>query len=168
MFAVDCNLCCAILVSLVAACVTWTMLQRNQNDPPQRATSPASNASPVSTEVEKMPSQTLRKKPVLSRRWWICLGIATVVVVALVLGLGLGLTVGVKHRHDIRPIVDLGYAKYQGKTLPNGIDQWLGMRYAAPPTGDLRFAAPQDPPKSGGIKPALEVSCNLYGCSPGD
>jgi carboxylesterase type B len=43
------------------------------------------------------------------------------------------------------PIVDLGYTKYQGVPLANGITQWLGMRYAAPPVGNLRFRAPQDP-----------------------
>ena len=42
-------------------------------------------------------------------------------------------------------VVDLGYSKYEGRVLSNGIVQWLGMRYAAPPVGDLRFAAPQDP-----------------------
>jgi hypothetical protein len=47
-------------------------------------------------------------------------------------------------------IVNLGYTQYQGTKLANGITQWLGMRYAAPPIGDLRFRAPQDPiPKAG-------------------
>ena len=32
--------------------------------------------------------------------------------------------------------VDLGYSKYQGSVLPGGtINQYLGMRYAAPPIG---------------------------------
>ncbi|KAJ5558161.1 CAZyme family CE10 [Penicillium sp. DV-2018c] len=42
-------------------------------------------------------------------------------------------------------VVDLGYSSYEGRTLSNGVTQWLGMRYAAPPVGNLRFAAPQDP-----------------------
>jgi cholinesterase len=41
--------------------------------------------------------------------------------------------------------IDLGYTKYQGTDLSNGVSQWLGMRYAAPPLGDLRFRAPKDP-----------------------
>ena len=45
----------------------------------------------------------------------------------------------------INPLVDLGYSRYQGVQLQNGITQWLGLRFAAPPTGALRFAAPQDP-----------------------
>ncbi|GAB7335369.1 hypothetical protein MBLNU13_g07751t2 [Cladosporium sp. NU13] len=39
----------------------------------------------------------------------------------------------------------LGYASYNGVALSSGVTQWLGIRYAAPPLGDLRFAAPQDP-----------------------
>ncbi|KAH7377466.1 triacylglycerol lipase-like protein [Cadophora sp. MPI-SDFR-AT-0126] len=41
--------------------------------------------------------------------------------------------------------VDLGYAKYISSTNRLGIDEFLGMRFAAPPLGDLRFRAPQDP-----------------------
>jgi carboxylesterase type B len=47
--------------------------------------------------------------------------------------------------------VHLGYSSYNGAALPNGVTQWLGIRYAAPPLGDLRFAAPQDPPTVEGI-----------------
>ncbi|OTB10372.1 hypothetical protein K445DRAFT_70422 [Daldinia sp. EC12] len=42
--------------------------------------------------------------------------------------------------------VDLDCNKYVGFATPNGITQWLGIRYAAPPVGDLRFMPPQDPP----------------------
>jgi len=45
--------------------------------------------------------------------------------------------------------VHLGYSTYNGVALSNGVTQWLGIRYAAPPLGDLRFAAPQDPPSTG-------------------
>ncbi|KAK8113582.1 triacylglycerol [Apiospora sp. TS-2023a] len=46
----------------------------------------------------------------------------------------------------VDPLVDLKYTKLQGTPLGNGATQWLGVRYAAPPVGDLRFAAPIDPP----------------------
>ncbi|KAJ5840993.1 Lipase [Penicillium chrysogenum] len=53
-------------------------------------------------------------------------------------------------------VVDLGYARYEGQTLSTGVTQWLGMRFAAPPVGDLRFAAPQDPLSVEGIQQATE------------
>ncbi|KAJ6498372.1 alpha/beta-hydrolase [Mycena vitilis] len=54
------------------------------------------------------------------------------------------------------PIIDLGYAQYQGfvDTKAN-ITQFLGIRYAAPPIGDLRFRGPQLPPNETGVQPAL-------------
>ncbi|QSZ30354.1 hypothetical protein DSL72_004877 [Monilinia vaccinii-corymbosi] len=51
-------------------------------------------------------------------------------------------------------LVDLGYAKYQGTLLSSGITQYLGMRYASPPLGDLRFRAPQPPQSSSGVQDA--------------
>lgn len=41
--------------------------------------------------------------------------------------------------------VHLDYATYQGVGLESGVDIYLGMRYAAPPLGDLRFRAPAEP-----------------------
>ncbi|MCJ1373276.1 hypothetical protein MMC20_004504 [Loxospora ochrophaea] len=42
--------------------------------------------------------------------------------------------------------VDLGYEVYQGiSNASNGLNSFLGMRYAAPPTGTLRWQAPQAP-----------------------
>ncbi|RFU27609.1 hypothetical protein B7463_g8737, partial [Scytalidium lignicola] len=43
------------------------------------------------------------------------------------------------------PIVNLGYSTYRGVRIDAGIDQYLGMRYAEPPLGELRFRAPRDP-----------------------
>lgn len=51
-------------------------------------------------------------------------------------------------RDKAQPIsstVDLGYARYQGTSLEAGVDQWLGIQYGAPPLGDLRWRAPQEP-----------------------
>ncbi|KAF7593858.1 hypothetical protein BBP40_010668 [Aspergillus hancockii] len=53
-------------------------------------------------------------------------------------------------------VVDLDYAQYRGKRLSSRVVQWLGIRYAAPPTGSLRFSAPQDPPVIAGIQNAFE------------
>ena len=58
----------------------------------------------------------------------------------------------------VDPLVDLGYVKYQGSALPNGVSQWLGLRFAAPPVGDLRFSAPADPPSNDTVQIADTVS----------
>jgi hypothetical protein len=55
------------------------------------------------------------------------------------------------------PVVDLGYSKYQGITLGSGVNQYLGIRYAAPPLGDLRFRAPAEPVTTSGIQNATVV-----------
>ncbi|KAJ7074583.1 Alpha/Beta hydrolase protein [Mycena amicta] len=45
------------------------------------------------------------------------------------------------------PVVNLGYAKYEGAiNLQNNVTTFLGVRYAAPPTGNLRWRAPTPPP----------------------
>lgn len=54
-------------------------------------------------------------------------------------------------------VKNLGYANYRGVVQDNGISYWLGMRYAAAPLGNLRFAEPQDPPVQEGIVNATEV-----------
>lgn len=53
--------------------------------------------------------------------------------------------------------VDLGYASYRGHSSSNGVSQWLGMRYAAAPVGNLRFEAPRDPAHVEGIQDASRV-----------
>ncbi|TDZ29463.1 Para-nitrobenzyl esterase [Colletotrichum spinosum] len=50
--------------------------------------------------------------------------------------------------HAVDPLVDLGYTKLQGVAEAGGATRWLGVRYAAPPVGPLRFAAPVDPPNA--------------------
>ncbi|KAK7180473.1 carboxylesterase [Paraphaeosphaeria sporulosa] len=57
----------------------------------------------------------------------------------LAVGAALGLA------SKVERVVDLGYAKYKGRSVGDGTTQWLGMRYAAPPLGELRFRAPVDP-----------------------
>ncbi|KAH7143732.1 Alpha/Beta hydrolase protein [Dactylonectria macrodidyma] len=65
-------------------------------------------------------------------------------------------TILLSSANAVNPTVDLGYSKYRGKTYSNGVTQWLGMRYAAPPLGDLRFSAPQDPIQNDTVQDANE------------
>ncbi|KAJ7692080.1 Alpha/Beta hydrolase protein [Mycena rosella] len=58
-------------------------------------------------------------------------------------------------RAQTAPIVDLGYAQYQGTVdTANNITNFLGIRYAAAPLGDLRFRAPQPPANTTGVQQA--------------
>ncbi|KAJ7149819.1 Alpha/Beta hydrolase protein [Mycena crocata] len=55
----------------------------------------------------------------------------------------------------LAPIVDLGYAQYQGTVdAVRNITTLLGIRYAAAPTGNLRFRAPQPPASVSGLQHA--------------
>jgi carboxylesterase type B len=55
------------------------------------------------------------------------------------------------------PVIDLGYSQYKGVSLPNGVDQYLGMRYSAPPIKDLRFRGTQDPLTADSVQDASKV-----------
>ncbi|KAH8822044.1 Alpha/Beta hydrolase protein [Xylogone sp. PMI_703] len=51
------------------------------------------------------------------------------------------------------PRVDLGYAIYEGTELLVGVNQFLGMRYAASPIGENRFKLPKEPQVEAGHAP---------------
>lgn len=53
--------------------------------------------------------------------------------------------------------ISLDYATYQGMRLNNGVDQYLGMRFAKAPLGDLRFRAPQDSEHYSEVQDATKV-----------
>jgi hypothetical protein len=62
------------------------------------------------------------------------------------------------------PRVKLGYATYEGTSLNNGVNQFLGMRYAAPPLGDNRFRRAKEPIREKHVIQAKEVRSSLQ-CS---
>ncbi|KAG7095884.1 hypothetical protein E1B28_006573 [Marasmius oreades] len=68
------------------------------------------------------------------------------------------------------PIVDLGYAKYEG--VFNGttnVTSFLGMRFAAAPIGELRWQAPQLPTdeNENGIQKAVTQPLQCPQAAPG-
>ncbi|KAF8969096.1 Alpha/Beta hydrolase protein [Flammula alnicola] len=57
------------------------------------------------------------------------------------------------------PLVDLGFARYQGILVQDAVTNqtntnFLGMRFAAPPIGQLRFREPQSPAFTPGVQMA--------------
>ncbi|KAL1792518.1 hypothetical protein ACET3X_009025 [Alternaria dauci] len=56
--------------------------------------------------------------------------------------------------------VDLGYGIYQGSSnTSTGINTWRGIRFAAPPTGTLRWQPPQTP----SVNRTSTISADAYG-----
>ncbi|KAM0273601.1 hypothetical protein ACHAQH_008230 [Verticillium albo-atrum] len=53
----------------------------------------------------------------------------------------------------VKPLVDVGYAKFQGNVTNKALDvtSWRGIQFAAPPVGKLRFAAPANPIQKGTV-----------------
>lgn len=64
-------------------------------------------------------------------------------------------------------LVHLDYASYQGTQLAAGVNQYLGVRFAAPPTGDLRWRAPQAPLKASGTLDATSFGPVCLGVGAG-
>ncbi|KAF2176810.1 alpha/beta-hydrolase [Zopfia rhizophila CBS 207.26] len=63
------------------------------------------------------------------------------------------------------PTIDLGYAKYEGVALDAGVNQFLGMRYAAKPTENLRWRAPEDPDRQEETQDASSFGAICLGTS---
>ncbi|KAF4870681.1 putative secreted lipase [Colletotrichum siamense] len=93
------------------------------------------------------------------RKHSVPLAIASMILAALTVVLYFNIReyIGARDQLNLpRVAVDLGYANYSGNVLPSGVNQFLGMRYAAPPIGNLRWRAPQDPEKKEGTTDAIE------------
>ncbi|RSL80534.1 hypothetical protein CEP51_006492 [Fusarium floridanum] len=60
---------------------------------------------------------------------------------------------GTSHAID-DSVVDLGYSKYRGRELSNGITVFLGMRFAKAPIDDLRWRAPVAPESTDDVQSA--------------
>ncbi|KAL8688892.1 MAG: hypothetical protein Q9218_005309 [Villophora microphyllina] len=129
-------------------------------DEAQDAASPANSSLGLDKEKRNAPLIWNRRPDAFSKRRLVILfaSLGSIIAIALALGLGLGLGLHVHHAPEstpVNPIVDLGYTRYQGSNS-SGVAQWLGMRYAAVPTGKLRFAAPAPPPRQDGVQSATQ------------
>jgi hypothetical protein len=60
--------------------------------------------------------------------------------------------------------VELDHTTYVGTRLSNEVDEFIGIRYAEAPLGDLRFRAPQPPKQQPDVQRATSVSCDI--CPP--
>lgn len=152
----------ALTLGALIILIAFIMIPKRYWRHPSPAHTPDSSApKPLSKEYRSEDAQ-LQKQTHRSRKfWWIILATSTVLL-ALILALSLGLTLGREHhgggeRNHLGAIVDLGYSQYQGDSYNQGVRAWLGVRYAAPPTGHLRFAAPQDPIANSTLQRATKV-----------
>ena len=67
----------------------------------------------------------------------------TLILLATFFQVGIRPAVAVNRRTD-GPVVGLEYATFEGAST-GGIDKFLGIPYAQPPVGNLRFRRPQPP-----------------------
>lgn len=61
------------------------------------------------------------------------------------------------------PTVELDYAEYRGGRNARGINEFLGIRFAAPPVGDLRWRAPEDPEPVADVQDATQYKAVCVG-----
>ncbi|KAJ0168518.1 putative secreted lipase [Colletotrichum tanaceti] len=100
-----------------------------------------------------LPQSSMQMRKFDWRRFSMPVAVASMILAVLATVLYLNIREHLTARDEAnlpRVTVDLGYARYSGNVLPNRVNQFLGMRFAAPPIGNLRWRAPQDPePKEG-------------------
>lgn len=65
----------------------------------------------------------------------------------------------IQYAAALNETIDLGYARYRGKDIGNGVFRWAGMRYARSVSrvDGLRFTAPQDPIDERNVVDATKV-----------
>ena len=121
-----------------------------------------------------------RRRFLFSPCFWVTVVVMAVLLLGLILGLSIGLTQAKQSTQSpdpnppaaanthtppptqmLGPKIDLGYTTVQGLSYPGGISQWLGVRYAQPPLGNLRFAEPQNVTADANVQMVTHVSLRL-------
>jgi carboxylesterase type B len=76
----------------------------------------------------------------------------------------LALAVSAQVSDVARPVVDLGYAKYRGiGNASIGVTSYFGIKYAQPPVGELRWAAPKEIEYKNSYDPAVPIDASNTG-----
>ncbi|KAF9789721.1 Alpha/Beta hydrolase protein [Thelephora terrestris] len=68
----------------------------------------------------------------------------------------------ISNKRDGGPVVGLSYATFQGASS-GGVESFLGIPYAQPPVGNLRFRRPQPPLPSSDTKLVSDLVATTYG-----
>ncbi|KAK7934741.1 carboxylesterase family protein [Apiospora marii] len=78
-------------------------------------------------------------------------------VLAIAVALAILAAPALAESNSTGPLVNLGYARYRGyHDVDSDLNIWMGIRYAAPPLGKLRWQAPQPPlSNSSWVTPAI-------------
>ncbi|KAF2150929.1 alpha/beta-hydrolase [Myriangium duriaei CBS 260.36] len=85
---------------------------------------------------------------------------ALAIFTTVVLLFTLPITLERSHKKQVRPIgttVQLDYGTYSGNPISAEVNSFLGMRFAAPPTGERRWRAPAPPEAFEGIQNATHM-----------
>ena len=160
------------------------MVSERLEDPwiPSNAYSQSNSTSSFVTDKESVtpPYNEIlpqRRRCLSSKLLW-SLAVMAVLLLALILGLSIGLTQAKKPSQQqsphsnpqpkiplppppariLGPKIDLGYTTVQGLSYPGGISQWLGVRYAQPPVGNLRFVEPHNVTANSSVQMVTQVS----------
>lgn len=103
---------------------------------------------------DKNQTETSKRRKIFR---YAAIAMVVLAILGIALGFGLSALAAKNSRSDHDNVVQLDYASYRGYKQDNGVSYWKGMRYAASPTGSLRFAGPQDPQVQSDVQEATEV-----------